>query len=181
MTNNIKVIAFDIFGTVVDLDNVPRNELKEYARILKAPKWEPFRPPITWKTLKAFEDSKEAIKLLRQKYKVVTLSNCPIDYQIDICKHNKLEFDALIPLEAFQMYKPKTEAYKTLFKLFPDVAPSEFMMVTANKTFGDLEGASNLGMSPVWIRHSSKVKDILHLSSLLETGKLEDYEYQEIL
>lgn len=162
----IKVIAFDTFGTVLNMDGVPREELKAYGQHIKKPKWEPLVLPKSWETLPAHSDSKQGIDMLRQKYMVVTCSNGPLGLLAKVSKYNDIHWDAIIPLELNKVFKPNLAAYMTVCEVL-DVEPQEVAMVTANKTFGDLEAAESLGMMPYYIRHESPIRNIVNLATVL--------------
>jgi len=163
----IKVIAFDIFGTIFDLSKVNKQEIREYVRDIRKPEWTPLSLPKSWETLPAFTDAKEGIDRLKQKYIVVTCSNGPLGLQIKLCKFNSIGFDGHIPLELNKVYKTNPKAYMTVCEVL-DVEPEQVMMVTANRDFGDLEESEALGMSPMLIRHKdTNCKDVLDLAKLM--------------
>jgi 2-haloacid dehalogenase len=143
----MKVIAFDVFGTVVSLMGVTKNEIWSYLDHIR----EPLRLPESWEKLLAFPDSKEGLELLRQSYYVVTCSNAPLGTLTKLSKYNGLNWDAIIPLELNKVYKPHHRAYLTVCEVM-GVSTSEVMMVTANEKFGDLETSELIGMKPVLIR-----------------------------
>jgi 2-haloalkanoic acid dehalogenase type II len=147
----LKVIAFDVFGTVFDLSSVNRLEIKDYVSHIRGGVWEPLELPESWYTLPAHPDAKEGIERLRTKYQVVTLSNGPVRLLTRLSKHNNISWDMIIPIEMKKVYKPKAGAYYTVPELM-GVLTSEVLMVTANKTFGDLEAASRCSMKPCLIR-----------------------------
>jgi FMN phosphatase YigB (HAD superfamily) len=80
----IKLIAFDLFGTVFDLFTVPKDEIRDYIQQVRRETWEPLRLPESWVNIPLFEDSKEGLKRLKTKYKLVTCSNAPIDLQFNM-------------------------------------------------------------------------------------------------
>lgn len=151
MNKDLKVIAFDVFNTVYDLAAVPREEIKAYVDHIQKPAWEKLRLPKRWRKLPAFPDAAEGIARLRTQFTVVTLSNGPADVLVDLAKHNGIEWDAIVPIQLNRLYKPRLAAYMVAADML-DIAPRRIMMVTANKTFGDLEGAKTLGMTPMLIR-----------------------------
>jgi len=163
----IKVIAFDVFGTVFDLDEVDRDDVRNYIAQIRKPVWEPLRLPRSWETLPAHPDARLGIELLRSEYTVVTCSNGPLGLLAKMSKHNGIIWDAIIPLELDRVYKPNPDAYRVMCRVL-DVHPSEVMMVTANESFGDLEASAALGMRPQLIRHIGKngdgVADIVSLA-----------------
>lgn len=163
----LKVIAFDVFGTVFDLSVAPHQEIKDYAKHIRQPEWAPLHLPKSWETLPAHKDSAKGIAMLREQFIVVTCSNGPLGLLTKLSKYNNVSWDAIIPLELNKVFKPNPKAYLTVCEVL-DILPSEMMMVTANKDFGDLEAASKLGMQAQLIRGSSEVKDIIELANLLK-------------
>lgn len=171
----IKVIAFDFFGTVFDMSKVPKEDIINYVKHLKKEPWTPLVLPDVWETLHAYQDSLNGIEWLREHYTVVSCTNAPIGTQIKLCKNNGISFDGYIPLELNKTFKTKPESYMTVCEVLK-VKPEEVMMVTANKEFGDLEASKKLGMTPVYIRHDSKVKDIEFLAALMQNPEKLDLE-----
>lgn len=163
----MKVIAFDLFGTVFDFSAVPREEIRDYVHHLRKPEWSPLSLPPSWEHLPAHPDSAEGIARLRTKFLVVTCSNGPLGLSAKLCKNAGVQFDAITPLELNRVYKTNPKAYMTVCEVY-DVKPSEVMMVTANEGFGDLEASAALGMTPQLIRGGSSVGDILRLAEILD-------------
>ncbi len=162
-----RVIAFDVFGTVVDMSNVPREELRTYGEHIRKPEWSPLVLPESWDKLPAFPDSAEGIRRLRKKYKVVTCANGPLTLLRSLSDYNGIEWDAIIPLEAHQRFKPHPITYYTVCQVM-GVKSSDVMMVTANVPgLGDLEVAESLGMTPMAIRQKAGPKTIIELAELL--------------
>jgi 2-haloalkanoic acid dehalogenase type II len=162
----LKVIAFDVFGTVFDLSAVNRSEVRDYVRHIKQDEWQPLQLPSHWERLPAHPDSHLGIERLRQRYLVVTLSNGPLPVQMALSRHNGICWDAIIPLEAVDVYKPNPRAYMYAIDLL-QVKPSEVLMVTANEKFGDLEASRALGMEAILIRGSQGPKTIIELAERL--------------
>jgi HAD superfamily hydrolase (TIGR01493 family) len=153
----LKVIAFDVFNTVVQFAHVPLEEKKAYADHIRENDgvtypWKPLRLPESWEHLPAYPDSAEGLACLRERYTVVTLSNGPVGLLAKLSKRNGLAWDLITPLEARQVYKPNTEAYLYLCDVL-DVRPDEVMMVTANEKFGDIGSAAKIGMAVRLLRH----------------------------
>lgn len=159
----IKVIAFDLFGTVFDFAGIPREEIKGYVKQLRLPTWQPLELPEHWERLPTYPDSVEGINRLRSKFMVVTCSNAPLGLSAKLCKNNGVQFDAIIPLELNRVYKTNPKAYLTICDVL-GVLPEEVMMVTANKDFGDLEASAALGMTPKLIRCEGTPQTIIELA-----------------
>lgn len=106
----MKIIAFDVFGTVVDVSSVSRDEIRDYVSQVRREVYEPLNLPHAWQYLPAFPDSARGIERLRKKFFVVTLSNFPIGLLAKLSKHAKITWDAIIPLELKRVYKPNPES-----------------------------------------------------------------------
>jgi len=155
---------------VFDLAGVPRQEIKNYARHIRLPEWSPLHLPEPWERLPAHPDSAEGIAALRKGYIVVTCSNGPLGLLAKLSKFNGISWDAIIPLEMYHVYKPNPQAYLAVCDVL-NVEPNEVMLVTANKDFGDIEGSSGVGMTPMLIRDpSSPIANIKELA--IEFGLL---------
>jgi 2-haloalkanoic acid dehalogenase type II len=160
----IKVIAFDVFGTVFDLSKVDKQEIRDYVGHIRESEWSPLKLPGHWEELPAHPDAKEGIDLLRREFIVVTMSNGPAALLAKLSKFNNISWDMIVPIELRKVYKPNPAAYMLICDML-DVDPHEVLMVTANKTFGDLEAAASLGMRSMLIRdESSDMKDIKDLA-----------------
>lgn len=162
----IKVIAFDVFGTVFDLSGIPKQEIKDYINHIRKPVWEPLKLPEHWARQPAHTDASFGIGWLRSKYMVVTCSNGPLGLLTKLSKFNGVTWDAIIPLELNRVYKPNPKAYLTVCEVL-DVLPEEVLMVTANKTFGDLEASVSVGMKSILIRGDDGPKTIIELAEQL--------------
>lgn len=162
----MKVIAFDVFGTVVDFSKVDREDVRAYARHIRKPEWSPLHLPAAWEHLPPHPDSVEGIARLRQKFFVVTCSNGPLGLLAKLSKNAGISWDAIIPLELNRVFKTDPRAYLTVCEVL-GVAPADVLMVTANKTFGDIEAATTLGMQAQLIRGDSGVPSITALADKL--------------
>jgi 2-haloacid dehalogenase len=163
-----KVIAFDLFGTVFDLSAVPRDEVKAYVDHIRKPEWSPLTLPDSWLRLWPYGDSKNGIERLRHRFTVVTCSNAPLGFTAKLSKKNGINWDAIIPLELNRVYKTNPKAYMTVCEVL-GVEPADVLMVTANRTFGDLESSRALGMQAQLIRDGEEnPKTIIELAERLE-------------
>ena len=163
----MKVIAFDVFGTVFDLKPVDREEVRAYAHHIRQEQWSPLKLPKSWESLNAHPDSKDGIAMLRKDYIVVTCSNGPLGLLTKLSKHNSISWDAIIPLELNKVFKPNPQAYMTVCEVL-DIKPEEMIMVTANEKFGDLEASRKLGMEAILIRGETGPKTIVELAETLK-------------
>jgi HAD superfamily hydrolase (TIGR01493 family) len=151
---SIKCLAFDCFGTVFDMANVPKEQIAAYVEHVRRNDFSPYLFPHSWEKLKAHSDAADGIRMLREAgYKCVTLSNGGKDLLTFISEKNGIQWDHIIDLAAHKAYKPNNlDAYRAVEKDL-GFKPEETMMVTANPTFGDVEGAAAVGMHSIVIRH----------------------------
>lgn len=147
----IKAIAFDLFGTLVNLQAVDRSDVQDYIRQVRRPQWEPLQLPADWERLPAFPDSAEGIRRLRTQYIVVTCSNAPLSLQVKLLRRAGIEVDAIIPLETVRAYKPQLETYQQVASLL-GLSPSEVLMVSGNEGSPDLVAPAAIGMPTQRIR-----------------------------
>lgn len=162
----IRCIAFDCFGTVFEMSGVSRDEIAAYVAHVRKADFTPFEFPQSWWELKSHPDAAEGIKRLQHAgYLCVTLSNGSWELLHVISGRNGIKWDLIVDLVKHQVYKPHNDAYRTIEKetLFP---PSECLMVTANPTFGDIEGAAAIGMPSQVIRHGYP-NSIIELAEML--------------
>lgn len=162
----IKVIAFDTFGTVYDLAAVDRDEVRDYIAQVRRPRWSPLNLPSSWQHMPPHADSVEGIKRLRERYIVVTLSNGPLGLQTRMAKNAGIVWDAIIPLEIRRVYKPDPLAYQLVCDVF-GVEPGEVLMVTGNAGSPDIAGAESIGMKAQMIRQPGTPQTITELADLL--------------
>lgn len=161
----IKVIAFDVFNTVVDLSSVPRQEVIEYAHHIRKPEWSPLTLPKSWESLPAFPDSLEGLRLLSPRFEIVTCSNGSLPMLYRLSRRNGIQWSTIVPLEINRVYKPNPAAYMTVCEVC-GVEPHEVAMVTANKDFGDLEASQSLGMLPILIRNPGCPQTLVELAEM---------------
>ena len=164
--SRIRVVAFDVFGTLVNLDGVPKEEVKAYADHIRQPEWSPLVLPDSWKRLYAFSDSSPGINRIAQRHMVVTLSNGPLGLQATLLYLNDINVHAIIPLELAKVFKPNPLAYLAASEML-DIPPENWLMVTANEKFGDLEASKSVGMQSVLIRDET-IDDVEVLATVLE-------------
>ncbi len=163
---SIRMILFDVFGTVFDMSSLPKEDIKHYVNHVKADVWKPLELPEDWWYLKAHPDAAEGIRRLREHFTVATLSNGPVDLLVWLSKQNGIDWDWIVPIQMEYTYKPHRAAYLTVFQCFK-FDPSQILLVTANPTFGDIEGAASVGMKSQVIRQPGCPQTIIELSEVL--------------
>lgn len=171
MSNTLKAIAFDLFGTVFDMSATPREEIKDYLRQCVDPVWKPLELPDSWRQIPAFADAKEGLARLGSKFQVVTCSNAPGPLTIGLFTGCELHWDRITRLDQIKRYKPHPGCYLHACNT-AGVEPREAMMVTANPTFGpypfgDIQIAGAIGMQTRLIRNPGGPADIIALAEEL--------------
>ena len=98
---------------------------------------------LAWHRLDPWPDAAEGLARLKRKFIVVTLSNGNIALTVDLIRHGKLPFDAVLGAEVAKQYKPHPQAYLTTVSLL-QLERSQVMMIAAHNS--DLRGASRAGL-----------------------------------
>jgi 2-haloacid dehalogenase len=161
-----KVIAFDLFGTVFDVSNVPKEQVRNYVAQVQAEEWAPLKLPPSWFDLPAFRDSAAGIARLRSKFRVVTCSNLPLCLTWYASAEAGIQWDAIVPLEAQRAYKPSLAAYGTVCRVL-QCEPAEVLMVSAHADGPDVEGAPAAGFGFQLIRNPGCPQTIIELAEAL--------------
>ena len=147
------VLAFDCFGTVFDMSSVPREEIKAYVDHVRQPEWSPYTFPESWRRLTAHPDAAEGIYRLQQKnIECWAFSNGDRQLIGRASYANDIRWNNIVDLSRPQVYKPNAGAYQYLRDL---AEGRELHIVTANPTFGDIEGAELIGAKSHVIRHGN--------------------------
>lgn len=102
-----------------------------------------------WHGLDAWPEVADALVRLRKMHVIAPLSNGNVRLMIDLARHNKLRWDAILGAEIAGMYKPRPEAYLRSVGLL-GVPPSACALVAAHND--DLAAARAVGMRTVFVR-----------------------------
>ncbi|MES1022457.1 haloacid dehalogenase type II [Gloeocapsa sp. BRSZ] len=122
-----------------------------------------------------FPDTVEALQFLKQKYKLVIISNIDDDLFAATAKHLKVEFDEIITAEQAQSYKPSLNNFKLAFSRIG--IPQEQILHVAASLYHDIVPARSLGLTTVWVNRNAEassnlpdleVPDLRSLVSLIE-------------
>jgi 2-haloacid dehalogenase len=170
---NIKVLAFDVFGTVVDwrssviaegeqlgatkgLDVDYRQMLEETLvkfeiDCLSEEEIDDFNR--AWHRLKPWRDSVPGLQRLKSRFVITTLSNGNISLLTNMAKHAGLPWDCILSAENVKRYKPHPEVYLLVPQLF-DLAPNQVMMVAAHEH--DLQSARKHGLRTAYVHRPAE-------------------------
>ena len=170
----IKVIAFDLFGTVFSTAGATRADFDHYVSRLKAWRTEgrymPVREVESFRTMKPFDDSVVGLEMVRRAgYKIVAASNIPKCIVEDMSRNAGIEWDAIMEFERYAIYKPSLAAYAAVCDLMK-CEPSEVLFVTGNHGaagIGDDIEPLKIGMQTAKIRRDSSIQTIIDLAATL--------------
>ncbi len=102
-----------------------------------------------WHRLDPWPDARRGLALLRRHYVIATLSNGNVALLVNMAKHGRLPWDAVLSAELFRHYKPDPQAYLGAAAML-GFEPSEVMMVAAHKD--DLRAAQACGLAAAFVR-----------------------------
>ncbi len=101
-----------------------------------------------WHRLTPWPDVVEGLERLKRRYILATLSNGNVALMVNLAKHGRLPWDAILGAEVANAYKPDPEAYRRAAALL-DLDPGACMMVAAHND--DLVAAAATGMKTAFI------------------------------
>jgi HAD superfamily hydrolase (TIGR01493 family) len=168
MTQSPKCIAFDCFGTIFDMTNIQRSEISDYVEHVRRDDFSPYAFPVGWWNLKPHRDSADGIRLLQKSgIACVAMSNGSVELIGHISSACGIRWNEIIDLRKAGVYKPHRDAYRVI-QTQAGYLPHETLMVTANPSFGDLEGAESIGMPSMVIRAAGyPIRNTIELAEYL--------------
>ena len=106
-----------------------------------------------WHRRNPWPDTVAGLTRLKQKHILATLSNGNVALIVNMAKHARLPWDAVLGAEVAGHYKPQPEAYlKTA--AFLSLAPGECLMVAAHNN--DLVAAGGCGLGTAFVRRPTE-------------------------
>ena len=96
-----------------------------------------------------FPDTVEALKMLKQKFRLVIISNVDDDLFSFSAKHLEVEFDQIITAEQAKSYKPSLNNFKLAIERID--LPLEQILHVAASVYHDIVTAKSMGLSTVWV------------------------------
>lgn len=106
----------------------------------------------SWKSVAPFEDAVEGLNQLKERYRLVVLSNGE-DWFLRHLAENQIrfQFDKIISVETVGVFKPHPAVYRTCARILGN-EPHELMMISSNSF--DVMGARACGFQAAWIKRS---------------------------
>jgi 2-haloacid dehalogenase len=98
---------------------------------------------LAWHRLPAWPEVPDALRRLRERYRLAPVSNGNISLMADLARKNGLVWDAILGAEVAGDYKPKPRVYLASAAAF-DLPPERCMMVAAHSS--DLAAAAACGL-----------------------------------
>ncbi|WP_224087342.1 haloacid dehalogenase type II [Nostoc sp. MS1] len=96
-----------------------------------------------------FSDTVAALKSLKQKFKLIIISNVDNDLFAFSAKHLQVEFDEVITAEQVKSYKPSLNNFRQAIERIG--IPQEKILHVAASIYHDVVPAKSLGISTVWV------------------------------
>ncbi|WP_392532778.1 haloacid dehalogenase type II [Nostoc sp. C117] len=105
-----------------------------------------------------FPDTVEALRALKQKFKLVIISNVDDDLFAFSAKHLEVEFDRIITAEQVKSYKPSLNNFR--FAIERINLPLEQILHVAASVYHDIIAAKSLGLSTVWVNRRGEKEGV---------------------
>lgn len=96
-----------------------------------------------WHRLDAWTDVESGLSRLRRRFRIAPVSNGNIALMVDLARHNRFGWDAILGGDVARDYKPKPGVYLAAADAL-DLAPERCMMVAAHSD--DLAAAAATGL-----------------------------------
>lgn len=107
------------------------------------------------KNWQPFSDTVEALKNLKNKFKLAVISNIDDDLFAGSARNLDIDFDWIITAEKAKSYKPSLHNFELAIEKIG--LPSEKILHIAQSIYHDIIPAKSLGLSTVWVnRRGSK-------------------------
>lgn len=173
-----KVFVWDCFNTVFDVSNLPAGMISEYANHVKSEDFSPFEFPAPWWDLEIYYDAAQAIKEISKRgIRNVAASNGSINLISKLSCNAGIQWDRIVDFVGAGVYKPNPRAYRVILDGELWAKPEDIFFVTANPTFGDVEGAHSVGMIPVVLDRRKGVDAMCMIRSLFPANENEGLEW----
>jgi 2-haloacid dehalogenase len=101
-----------------------------------------------------FPDTNEALRRLKDRYRLGILSNIDQDLFTETARHFEVDFDVVVTAEDVRSYKP---GHLHFLKLIEDYADSDSVLHVAQSLYHDGRPAGDLNIAFVWINRYNEV------------------------
>jgi len=118
-----------------------------------------------------FPDTVEALRALKQKFKLVIISNVDDDLFAFSAKQLEVEFDQIITAEQAKSYKPSLNNFRLAIEKID--LPLEQILHVAVSVYHDIVTAKSVGLSTVWVNRRGDQKGVSCTGSAVSQPDLE--------
>ncbi|WP_076477327.1 haloacid dehalogenase type II [Williamsia sterculiae] len=132
-----------------------------------------------WHVIPGWPDVSAALRRLRSRYIVGTLSNGNVALLVEMAKHSDLAWDFIGGADIWGHYKPAADTYLGITRIL-DVAPDEVLMVATHSW--DLDAARSYGLQTAYVERphewgperKEEARDPANLFHVTDLGELAD-------
>jgi 2-haloalkanoic acid dehalogenase type II len=123
-----------------------------------------------------FPDTKEALKLIQQRWRTAVASNADDDYLLPNLEELGVAFDAVVSSEEVRSYKPHSALFQEALRRL-GISASEAVYL-GDRQFEDVLGASQVGIVAGWVNRPQADLDpelpepVFQVRSLLEVPSI---------
>ncbi|MBW4453599.1 MAG: haloacid dehalogenase type II [Nostoc indistinguendum CM1-VF10] len=118
-----------------------------------------------------FPDTVEALRVLKQNFKLVIISNVDDDLFAFSAKHLDIKFDEIITAEQAKSYKPSLNNFRLAIERID--LPLDQILHVAASVYHDIVTAKSLGLSTVWVNRRAVQKAVCPTGSAISQPDLE--------
>ncbi|MCC5631567.1 haloacid dehalogenase type II [Nostoc sphaeroides CHAB 2801] len=118
-----------------------------------------------------FPDTIEALKSLKQKFKLVIISNVDDDLFAFSAEHLQVKFDQIITAEQAKSYKPSFNNFRLAIERID--LPLDQILHVAASVYHDIITAKSLGLSTVWVNRRAVKKGLHTTGTAISQSDLE--------
>ncbi|MBD2728291.1 haloacid dehalogenase type II [Nostoc sp. FACHB-892] len=118
-----------------------------------------------------FPDTVEALRVLKQNFKLVIISNVDDDLFAFSAKHLEIKFDQIITAEQAKSYKPSLNNFRLAIERID--LPLDQILHVAASVYHDIVTAKSLGLSTVWVNRRAVQKAVSPAGSAISQPDLE--------
>lgn len=164
----------------------PTRRYKELLAVVYKRLAEEWGVPVSWdecvayglsvRNWPAFPDSADALRYLKQHYKLVILSN--VDNESFSFSNEKLQvqFDAIFTAEDIGSYKPSSRNFEYMLdKLGGRSIDRQYVLHTAESLFHDITPTNTFGLASCWI-HRRHEQD--GFGATMDPGSMPSYDFR---
>ena len=106
-----------------------------------------------WAKLEPWPDTVGGLTRLKRRWPIAALSNGGFGFLVDLARHARLPWDAVLSADLFRHFKPDGEVYRGAAELLAR-SPQSLMLVAAHNI--DLAAARTCGLKTAFVQRSTE-------------------------